>query len=33
MNEILCSNFGFIEIDSVKYAEDYEVSLQKKIVD
>ena len=26
-------NFGFIEIDSVKYAEDYEVSLQKKIID
>ena len=26
-------NFGFIEIDSVKYSEDYEVSLQKKIVD
>ena len=26
-------NFGFIEIDTVKYSEDYEVSLQKKIVD
>ena len=25
--------FGFVEIDTVKYAEDYEVSLQKKIVD
>ena len=25
--------FGFIEIDTVKYAEDYEVSLQKKILD
>ena len=24
---------GFIEIDTVKYFEDYEVSLQKKIVD
>jgi len=23
-------NFGFIEIDTVKYEEDYEVSLQKK---
>tara|TARA_Y100000996_G_C22079414_1_gene460971 strand:- start:211 stop:516 length:306 start_codon:yes stop_codon:yes gene_type:complete len=26
-------NFGFTEIDTVKYAEDYEVSLQKKRVE
>tara|TARA_Y100000748_G_C15475224_1_gene480493 strand:+ start:1135 stop:1653 length:519 start_codon:yes stop_codon:yes gene_type:complete len=29
----LHKNFGFIEIDTVKYAEDYEVSLQKKTVE
>ena len=29
----LHKNFGFIEIDTVKYAEDYEVSLQKKRVE